>query len=82
MDRQDDRAEALTVQVIAFATPPDEDWRWRIVNYAGEVVDESYATFPTIRGAVAEGTLQLRKMDTVDTSIRDNPYRPTRSPRR
>lgn len=70
------------MQVTAFATATDPDWHWRIVNYAGEVVEESHVTYPTIRGAVAEGTLRLQEMDAVDTSVRWNPYRPTRHARR
>jgi hypothetical protein len=65
------------MQVTAFATPRSPDWRWRIVNYAGEVVEESHVTFPTIRDAVAEGSRRLKEMDAVDTSVRANPYRPT-----
>ena len=65
------------MQVTAFATPRSPDWRWRIVNYAGEVVEESHRTFPTIRDAVAEGARRLKEMDAVDTSVRANPYRPT-----
>src|SRR5262249_13227091 len=40
------------MQVIAFSTPSYPDWRWRIVNYAGEVVEESHETFPSIALAV------------------------------
>ena len=29
------------MQVVAFSTPTDPSWRWRIVNYAGEVIAES-----------------------------------------
>jgi hypothetical protein len=62
------------VQVIAFATPASPDWRWRIVNYAGEMVEESYDVFLTIAGAVAAGAQRLREMDGVDVSVRANPY--------
>ena len=65
------------MQVTAFATPSDPDWRWRIVNYAGDVVEESRGTYRTIRDAVAEGSRRLKEMDVSDTSQRGNPYRPT-----
>ena len=29
------------MQVTAFLTPQEPDWRWRIVNYAGETIEES-----------------------------------------
>src|SRR5438034_31318 len=47
------------MQVVAFSTPMNPHWRWRIVNYAGEVVEESNETFPTIASAVAQGTKRL-----------------------
>ena len=47
------------MQVIAFSTPTCPDWRWRIVNYAGEVIEESQSTFRTIAtgGATSAPTL-------------------------
>jgi hypothetical protein len=65
------------VQVIAFATRASLEWRWRIVNYAGETVEESSREFPTIAAAVAAGSLRLREMNTADLSVRTNPYRAT-----
>jgi hypothetical protein len=50
------------MQVIAFNSPTRPDWRWRIVNYSGEMVEESRATFATIAGAVTEGTQRLHEM--------------------
>ena len=41
------------MQVMAHWTPARPDWRWRIVNYAGELVEESHGTFPTIATAIA-----------------------------
>jgi len=32
------------MQVTAFSTPRNPDWRWRIVNYAGEILEESRDT--------------------------------------
>jgi hypothetical protein len=65
------------MQVIAFATPAHPDWRWRIVDYSGEVVEESSRAFPTIATALAEGAQRLEAMQTVDLSVRMNPYRGT-----
>ncbi len=54
------------MQVTAFSTTAAPDWRWRIVNYAGELVEESHETFPTIAGAlehvdIGDETLSLRE---------------------
>jgi hypothetical protein len=65
------------MQVIAFATPTRPEWRWRIVDYAGETVEESTSVFPTIAAAVGAGSSHLQKLDTVDRSVRVNPYRRT-----
>jgi hypothetical protein len=65
------------MQVVAVATPSQPDWRWRIVNYAGEVVEESSRAFPSIAAAVAMGTERLRQIDVVETSRPTNPYRST-----
>jgi hypothetical protein len=56
------------MQVTAFSTPADPEWRWRIVNYAGEVLEESYESFPTIAAAVAEGNARLTALNVVDRS--------------
>ena len=71
------------MQVTAISTPRQPDWRWRIVNYAGEIVEESRATFATIALAVASGTEYLRTLD-ADVSVARGPYRSTsylRTPR-
>lgn len=62
------------MQVIAFATPRSPEWRWRIVNDAGEMVEESFREFATIAEAVAAGGQRLREIDVVDVSTRVNPY--------
>ena len=56
------------MQVAAFSTPDQPDWRWRIVNYAGEVIEESGQGFPSIAVAVAHGTKRLVEMNVVDRS--------------
>ncbi len=65
------------MQVAAFSTPSEPDWRWRIVNYAGEVIEESRDRFPSIASAVAVGTKRLRQMDVVDRSIPTRTFRST-----
>ena len=50
------------MQVTAFSTPQKPDWRWRIVNYAGETIQESRETFPTIAAAVARGTQYMSRL--------------------
>ena len=58
------------MQVVAFSTPERPDWRWRIVNYAGEMVEESYETFPSIATAVTDGSRRMNEMNTNDLSQR------------
>jgi hypothetical protein len=62
------------VNVVAFSTPRRPNWRWRIVNNAGEVVEESEAAFPTIGSAVAEGAKRLQHMNATDNSTRRSVY--------
>ena len=65
------------MQVAAFSTPTSPDWRWRIVNYAGEIIEESRETFPTIASAVAHGTRRLVQMNVVDRSVALRTHRST-----
>jgi hypothetical protein len=62
------------MQVVAFSTPSRPDWRWRIVNYAGDMVEESYETFPSIATAVTNGTRRMHAMDVKDLSERSHTY--------
>jgi hypothetical protein len=55
------------VQVTAFSTPMVPEWRWRIVNHAGETIEESRDTYATISAAVASGTRRLVRLNIVDT---------------
>ena len=57
------------MQVTAFSTPSSPAWRWRIVSYAGDVIEESQETFGTIASAVASGTQRLRQLDIPDRSV-------------
>jgi hypothetical protein len=62
------------MQVVAFSTPLRPDWRWRIVNYAGEMVEESRETFPSIATAVTEGTRRMQELDVQDMSVRSRTF--------
>jgi hypothetical protein len=64
------------MNVVAISDPKHPDWRWRIVNYAGEVVEEGRRSFPTIASAVAEGRTRLETMG-IDRSSPAPPYRGT-----
>ena len=67
------------VQVAAVSTPQDGAcWRWRIVNYAGEIVAESRATDTTIGRAIEEGSRRLTALNVVDHSVPFYPHRSTR----
>jgi hypothetical protein len=72
----------VSVQVAAFSTPAGPGWRWRIVNYAGEMVEESRESFPTITAAVSHGTKRLLQMNVVDNSVARPAYRTTSHLRR
>jgi len=54
--------------VAAFNTPNNPAWRWRIVNYAGETIEESRDGFPSIGAALAQGAQTLAAMNVVDRS--------------
>lgn len=56
------------MQVAAFSTPAEPGWRWRIVNYAGEMIEESRESFATIAGAVARGRQRLVELNVSDRS--------------
>ena len=67
------------MRVAAFNTSKDAEWRWRIVNYAGETIAESHERFPTIGAAVAHGERKLAAMNVID---RSEPVNPRRTPYR
>lgn len=64
------------MNVLAFSTPRHPDWRWRIVNYHGETVEESYTAFPTIAAAMAEGRERLQHHADRDAPIMRRRWRP------
>jgi hypothetical protein len=57
------------MQVMAFSSPTHPEWRWRIVNYAGETIEESRDVFTTITAAVSQGTRRLVEMNVIDRSV-------------
>jgi hypothetical protein len=67
------------MQVVAVSRLNRPDWCWRIVNYAGEVIEESNQTFPTIATAVAKGKARLGEMDVVDRSSPVRTFRERRT---
>ena len=64
------------MQVAAVSVPGNPGWHWRIVNYAGDMVEESRETFPTISIAVAHGKQRHVEMDVADRSIPAPAHRP------
>jgi hypothetical protein len=58
------------MNVIAVSIPGQPDWRWRIVDYQGETVEESHTSLPTIAAAVAEGNERLRHHADRDAPIK------------
>ena len=62
------------MQVLAFSTPARPDWRWRIVSYSGEVVEESNQTFASISIAVTDGTRRMNELNVEDLTQRSSSY--------
>lgn len=56
------------MQVTAFSTPTRPDWRWRIVSYNGETVEESRETFTSIAAALVSGQERMSQMNADDTA--------------
>jgi hypothetical protein len=62
------------MQVMAFSTHSNPQWRWRIVNFDGEMVEESRQAFPTISVAIAEGANRMRELSLQDLPARNHLY--------
>jgi len=62
------------VTVIAFSTPESPDWRWRIIDYTGDAIEESEATYASIGGAVAAGARRLERMHAFERSLPPSAY--------
>ena len=54
------------MQVVAFSTGKTGVWRWRIVGYSGDAIEESHEAYSTIAAAVAHGTRRLEQMNASD----------------
>jgi len=54
------------MHIVALSTPSRPAWRWRIVNYAGEIIEESHETFLSIAAAVRVGVRRQREIDVPD----------------
>lgn len=65
-----DGSPAGSLQVVAVSSPGSPGWRWRIVGYSGEMIEESYETFPSIRGAVVSGEKRLAEMNISASHLR------------
>jgi hypothetical protein len=48
---------------VAYSTPSSGGWCWRIVDYAGEYVEEGRERYPTIGEAVAQGAKRLGQIN-------------------
>lgn len=66
------------MQVIAISSPLNPAWRWRIVSYSGEQVEESREEFGTIGAALAKGWTRLRELNIVDRTVAAPIYRSSR----
>jgi hypothetical protein len=64
------------MQVMAFNTPSRPEWRWRIVDYSGQMVEESSQTFPTIANAVTDGTRRVNELTERDLPDRFRSFTP------
>jgi hypothetical protein len=56
--------------VVAFAVPGQPGWRWRIVDYNGQMVDESDAVFETMQLALVAGGEHLEQRPERDARVR------------
>lgn len=68
------------MEVVAISVPPETAWRWRIVNYAGEVVEESRETFTTIAAALKSGATRLPILDVAPRPVTETWRRSTHRP--
>jgi hypothetical protein len=64
---------------MAFCTPAKPQWRWRIVSFSGDIVEESYATFASIATAVTDGhrrvdELHVKELARPQAYSRSNSY--------
>jgi len=60
--------ESVWMDVLAIST--EKGWRWRIVDHAGEVVEQSRDTFATVGAAFESGAERLPSIDAEPTVTR------------
>ena len=54
------------MNVVAISTPSSVSWRWRIIDYSGQMVEESDGTFGSIESAITHGVERMRARDEQD----------------
>jgi len=62
------------MQVIAFSTPARPEWRWRIVDYEGGMLEESYETFGSIGIALTAGSRRMGELTVKDVAERSQRF--------
>jgi hypothetical protein len=55
------------MHVIAFSTPSRPEWRWRLISYAGDIVEESREIFPCIADAIGAGAVRSEELRVRDS---------------
>ena len=63
------------MQVLAFSTPARSEWRWRIVNLSGNIVEESREGYGSIAAAVAVGAERADELTRRELAQRNPPPR-------
>jgi hypothetical protein len=61
------------MNVVAISTPSSVGWRWRIVDYSGQMVEESDGTFASIEIAITHGVERMRARDDQDSANSASP---------
>ena len=62
------------MQVVAFCTPTRPEWRWRIVDLEGALVEESRDTFGSIANALVDGTRRKGELAVRDLAERSQRF--------
>jgi hypothetical protein len=64
------------MNVVPISVPSSGEWRWRIVDYSGQMLEESAGTFPSIDSAVADGVARMRARQRRDVTAPGQPSQP------
>jgi hypothetical protein len=62
------------MHVIAFSSPSRPAWRWRLISYAGDIVEESRDVFRSIAEAIGAGAVRSEELRVRDISQPVLPY--------